>query len=514
MRCATARHFRTLCLASCLAALAALSCSPTSPDGGALPGQRPWRGIIHGTPATARQFDAVVEIFYQGSGICSGTLITDTVVLTAAHCVHVKDCTWNPVTQRSENCQLETDPSTFRIYVHSSWGDAGYQVRAVTDIHAHPDYDEDAFVDDIALLRIEWPFGDVTPIPALSGEPGLAWTEADLGLEGIDVGFGLTETGASGDRLMVQQQVDVLCLGDAPCGHASPRTMCSNYREGLICSGDSGGPFLIERDGVLYSAAVHAYGDEDCRYFGCNTLVSAYAGWIADYLGGDGLKSGAECIDNGQCQSGICSLGVCCDRACTNAPCEACSAARGAYSSGQCSWSSAACDDGDLCTEGDRCDQGVCRAGWSKQCARGDVCNEASACDPATGACVAGAPKPIGTACDDGNACTLNDYCLQGDCVGEGTVYCPPPGECQLTRGNGCNAVTGECMYVDKPDGTACGAAGGKATCQRGVCEKPSAASGGCGAAADVPGAGAPSSAMLGALAAILLARRRRAGNE
>lgn len=494
-------------------ALSALACSREEaiPSGdSAVAVRSPWRGIINGTPATDKHFDAVVQLFYQGFGICSGTLITDTVVLTAAHCVYVKDCEWNALTQRSENCQLETDPDTFRVYVHQSARDADYQVRSITDIHAHPGYDAAAFVDDIALLRLSSPFQGVTPIPALPNEPGLAWSEADEGTEVIYVGFGLDEAGSSGTRLEIHQALSSVCLGEEQCGRASPRTVCSNYQNGLICSGDSGGPLLIERDGVFYSGAVSAYADEQCRHYGCSTAVSAYADWIADYLGGSDLPAGAECINNGQCQSGICTLGVCCDRTCTNAPCEACSSVRGAYLSGTCSYTSASCEDGDLCTIGDYCRRGTCTSGWNKTCAQGDICNEAERCDPATGACLAREPKPLGTSCDDGDACTLSDYCLLGACVGEGTVYCPPAGECQRAIGGGCDRYTGACMYEDLPDGTLCGNGGDdKARCQGGVCEKPS--SGGCGATGgDRAGGSALSVVLLGMFTALPDRRRAR----
>lgn len=499
----------TLCLLTL--AWPSLSCVPgdsATPGAPSVAGRVPWRGIINGTPALGSSFDAVVQLYYQGYGICTGTLITDTVVLTAAHCVYVKDCEWNELTGQSENCQLETDPATFGVYVHQSERSLDYQWRAVTDIHAHPDYDDVILVNDLALLRIDRPFEGVTPIPALPGESGLALSRDDEGKEVTYVGFGRTETDTFGDRLKLTQTLSTICLGESEkCGVANPNTVCSNYQDGSICSGDSGGPMLIERDGVLYNGAVSSYGPLDCRHYGCSTAVSAYADWIADYLGGAERPGGAECINNGQCQSGVCTLGVCCDRACTNAPCEACSTTRGASPGGTCRYTSVSCEDGDLCTLGDYCHRGACTSGWDKTCAPGDACNEAERCDPETGACLAREPKPLGTTCDDRDACTLNDYCLMGNCVGEGTVYCPPAGECQRAVGGGCDMSTGECMYAALPDGTPCGDDGNGAVCRNGACEKPSSG-GGCGAAGAT--AGAPWAALLCLMAALPGRRRAR----
>ena len=76
-------------------------------------------------------------------------------------------------------------------------------------------------------------------------------------------------------------------------------------------------------------------------------------------------------------------------------------------------------------------------------CTALSACHEAGTCDPATGEC----SNPVaadGTACDDGAACTANDACVEGVCVGsepatDGTL-CPcgacVDGECGL-RGLG-----------------------------------------------------------------------------
>lgn len=488
-------------LVALFAACAAEEAAPvqmSGPERPALP-----RAIINGTPATGPGYDAVVHLGYQGYGVCSGTLITDTIVLTAAHCLYVKDCEYNYATGETTNCQMETDPGQFWIYVTEGQSASNYQARQVTAIHAHSGYDEEAFMNDIALLRIASPFDNVTPIPALPVE--LAITEADLGLSGVDVGFGVTETGSSGERLMLEQNIDQICLSDESCSPGMPNTMCSYYNEGLICSGDSGGPFLIERDNVTYVAAVHAYSDYKCSYYSCSTIVTAYSDWMAEFVGGSDLENGAECVNNSQCQSGICSLGVCCDTVCQNAPCFACSRARGAATDGVCGTTRSKCDDGDLCTLNDYCDNGLCQSGEPKECAAGNDCVRPGRCDSATGECLPGDNKPTNTACDDNNACTLNDYCLWGSCVSEGTVYCPPPDECQSIRGNGCHTLTGECMYDNKPDGTSCGQRGD--TCQNGVCRSPSSkvVKNGCGAAGNDA---AGNSAAL-ALCFLLMASRR-----
>jgi len=81
-----------------------------------------------------------------------------------------------------------------------------------------------------------------------------------------------------------------------------------------------------------------------------------------------------------------------------------------------------ACDDGDACTLADRCDgAGRCVAGTVRDCSSlTDACGD-GACDPETGEC-GRVPRPDGTPCDDGDACTAIDACKAGACKGSGTA--------------------------------------------------------------------------------------------
>jgi hypothetical protein len=72
------------------------------------------------------------------------------------------------------------------------------------------------------------------------------------------------------------------------------------------------------------------------------------------------------------------------------------------------------CDDGDECTDGDGCAGGIC-IGTPKKCVDDNVCTTDS-CDAATGICKFPATGD-GGACDDGDPCTLGGKCQQGKCI-------------------------------------------------------------------------------------------------
>jgi hypothetical protein len=127
------------------------------------------------------------------------------------------------------------------------------------------------------------------------------------------------------------------------------------------------------------------------------------------------LPAGAICHWDENCQSGTCVWdppsfsGICCDKAC-NGPCETCDLQAGASATGICTpISGKPCDDGDLCTQADTCQNGACTAGSPVACSPLDVCHDAGTCVPQTGVC-SSPPKPNGTPCPGGT-------CQAGTCV-------------------------------------------------------------------------------------------------
>jgi MYXO-CTERM domain-containing protein len=162
-----------------------------------------------------------------------------------------------------------------------------------------------------------------------------------------------------------------------------------------------------------------------------------------------------------------------------------------------------ACDDGDQCTVSDACKAGVCTAGTPVKCVVKDQCHSAGTCDSATGECSDPAVAD-GTTCDDGSACTQDDSCQAGACVGKTTTTCTAPDDCH--EDGTCDAETGACTNPVKVNGTVCATG----TCYSGKCSAGGAVApvSGCSCAAGA-GSGAPV-AFWGLVAIALAALRRR----
>ena len=108
------------------------------------------------------------------------------------------------------------------------------------------------------------------------------------------------------------------------------------------------------------------------------------------------------------------------------------------------------CDaDGNLCTEGDACTDGVCKPGAKKSCDDGNPCT-VDACDPATGCTQV---VDDGAQCSDDNGCTVGDACKSGACKPGSAKACPPGDACNAA---GCTPATGQCFVNAKADAAPC----------------------------------------------------------
>ncbi len=135
----------------------------------------------------------------------------------------------------------------------------------------------------------------------------------------------------------------------------------------------------------------------------------------------------------------------------------------------------AACDDGNACTSDDTCHNGGC-IGAQVGCTALDACHLPGVCQPATGVCT----NPVaqnGATCSDGNLCTQADTCQAGLCVGGSPVTCTAIDACHVA--GSCDPATGACSQLNALNGTPC-SDGFVCTvgdsCQAGVCQ-----SGDCG---------------------------------
>ncbi len=245
------------------------------------------------------------------------------------------------------------------------------------------------------------------------------------------------------------------CPWKEPCDDGDPCTYNDECGPDGVCRGI---PYTCD-DGVACTHNV-CLGDGECAF----PLYSGYC-LIDDVCYRDGMEHPEKpclecatpvatrswtpndhlsCEDDNPCAMDVhCRGGECVatlmecedDNPCTDGACDP--------DTGECVFTnnSAPCDNGDPCTLGDFCDGGVCRPGPdTPDCDDGNPCT-IDLCVPGLG-CVS-EPAEDGIPCDDGTVCTVDTKCIAGVCKGE-PISCNDANPC---TDNFCDPVEG-CQTV------------------------------------------------------------------
>jgi len=195
--------------------------------------------------------------------------------------------------------------------------------------------------------------------------------------------------------------------------------------------------------GVCSGAAIVCNDNNPCTTDTCDGNV----GCVFTNNDNNQCSDGNPCTVGDRCVNGACAAGLprdCNDNnVCTFDTCGASGACEHINQPG-------ACEDGDLCTVGDQCSGGTCRAGTAKNCDDSEFCT-IDTCVTTTGLC-AYANKPPDTACDDSNACTQGDKCIVPS--GQTLMVCTPgtPRNCNdnnVCTLDACDAA-GNCTHVNQ----------------------------------------------------------------
>jgi hypothetical protein len=265
---------------------------------------------------------------------------------------------------------------------------------------------------------------------AASLDPALTY-RIHVSVRGTELGFADVDVVAAGTQLKNVQTSDVILLQDG-------RTLPIKFR--------------IE-EAAMRCVGVTCAAADGCHLPGtCDPLSGACSS--------PPKPSGSPCDDGDACtRTDVCEAGVCVGT--SPVVCEAkdacheagtCDPATGACSDPP-SPDGKTCDDRDLCTQVDTCRAGVCVGGDPVACTAGDQCHEPGSCNPWTGFCSDPASDD-GKRCDDGDACTRVDACRSGACVGAAPVVCAASDQCHVA--GTCDPRSGTCSDPPKPPGSPC----------------------------------------------------------
>lgn len=222
--------------------------------------------------------------------------------------------------------------------------------------------------------------------------------------------------------------------GDCVATPVAAGTLCSDGNACTVGDACAAGGWCAPGSPVASCA-----DDNPCNAEACDPA----AGCVATALSGVPCDDGDLCTGVDTCQDGSCVSGAFVCQCAVDADC-------------------AALDDGNACNGGLRCDEGACVAdGQSVTCPAGSSACTENICDPATGACIAVA-RPDGLACAATGQCTSGGSCISGQCVGATVVSCDDGNACTA---DACDPTTGSCQNTPTS-----GPCAGASACQTGIC--------------------------------------------
>ncbi|MNJ96866.1 Trypsin [compost metagenome] len=263
-------------------------------------------GIMNGRDVKASETLAasIVAVWDEDEQfICTGSLLPNNIVLTAAHCVISKPTELKIVFSTQPYAVLDSRKSEVIVE----------RTRRVTSGRAHDkwrDDDNDSSVDqnDIALLKFE---GSLPP----GYRPATMLADAAALVRGAMVsvaGYGVDDVSMEtvDPKKMSRQKLEegiengeivcddhlTHCFSVEMSGDGTLRTAeapikavhatevrLDETRKGT-CSGDSGGPAYILKDGVYYLFGVTSRGSSMCDNEGIYTNALAHRGWMEETL--------------------------------------------------------------------------------------------------------------------------------------------------------------------------------------------------------------------------------------
>jgi hypothetical protein len=233
--------------------------------------------IVGGTPVDDgnKEYDFMVSLQANGFGhYCGGSLISPTVVLTAAHCQ-----------------DGYPDPDSVLIGAHRLSKPGEGKKIGVKKVIIHPKYGSSNGVFDIALIILDKKVTGINPVRLSSPSNGGMFEKA--GVMSKVIGWGALKEGGDGPDRLQQVQVPIVSYADCTAKGAYSKNdvsqtanVCAGFKAGGkdSCQGDSGGPLFVEslENNPLTQIGVVSWGEGCARKnkYGVYAKVASSFEWI------------------------------------------------------------------------------------------------------------------------------------------------------------------------------------------------------------------------------------------
>lgn len=201
----------------------------------------------------------VVGMFAPRFGNCSGVLISEDLILTAAHCI-------------------PPNPRSLTIIFDSNLNNAQQSnMRSVISATTTPYWPTHSRnlknKGDLAIIKFQG------SIPNGYKQAYLLTNSAYIGDRSYTLlaGFGINSTNQIGSSSGILRETFTTIT---QANYSSTEVMISQLGGRGTCSGDSGGPAFILINGTYFLWGITSQGDQECRNYGIYTNIVPYLKWI------------------------------------------------------------------------------------------------------------------------------------------------------------------------------------------------------------------------------------------
>jgi hypothetical protein len=174
--------------------------------------------IVGGVEAAENQWPWIVALFIDDAWFCGGALISDTHVLTAAHCV--EDASYFDIMAGAHNVRETSEPHRVEITSYKGW--------------THENWDSSNLANDIALIELPSPiaFNDYIRPSCLPSKGDTA----DAGELVTAIGWGKPSDSAGGISPVLRMVPDLPVITNQACndvyGIVGPGVVCIDTKGG------------------------------------------------------------------------------------------------------------------------------------------------------------------------------------------------------------------------------------------------------------------------------------------
>jgi len=229
------------------------------------------------TVAGRNEFPWMAALYAYGYFGCGGSLISNTWVLTAAHCACYESI-----------CPLNLwDMKAYFGMHHLETFDQQVVEKSLSQVVIHPSYTPADRRNDIALLRLTQPLNynaapHIRPICLPPLNSGLL-----TGKSALVAGWGQKHEYGLVSQVLMKANVNIVDCIQSYIPHDITETMICAAGEGYskgACKGDSGGPLMMKGAGDFFTLIGAVSGGRyNCTYEhspGIYTSISRMMGWI------------------------------------------------------------------------------------------------------------------------------------------------------------------------------------------------------------------------------------------